>query len=153
MSAAEAIETHDPARMTELQAIIRYVLAGNSTFTLVSKKTGARFTYRVRGKENVRFVSVLTGSDNEGDYAFLGTIFLDPRSIPAYRYGKKSSKIGLDAPSSRAWSWFYQQTFVVGGMHPFLEFWHSGRCGRCARRLTVPESIASGLGPECAGRS
>ena len=31
-----------------------------------------------------------------------------------------------------------------------LEVWHEGRCGRCNRALTVPESIASGIGPECA---
>jgi hypothetical protein len=28
--------------------------------------------------------------------------------------------------------------------------WHEGRCGRCGRKLTVPESIESGFGPECA---
>jgi hypothetical protein len=27
---------------------------------------------------------------------------------------------------------------------------HAGRCGRCARTLTVPSSIELGLGPECA---
>jgi Family of unknown function (DUF6011) len=26
---------------------------------------------------------------------------------------------------------------------------HEGRCGRCGRLLTVPESITSGYGPEC----
>jgi len=26
---------------------------------------------------------------------------------------------------------------------------HEGACGRCGRTLTVPESIASGFGPEC----
>lgn len=31
-----------------------------------------------------------------------------------------------------------------------IEVWHEGRCGRCARRLTVPESILIGIGPECA---
>jgi hypothetical protein len=30
--------------------------------------------------------------------------------------------------------------------------WHEGRCGRCGRRLTVPESIESGYGPECIGK-
>jgi hypothetical protein len=34
-----------------------------------------------------------------------------------------------------------------------LEVWHEGRCGRCGRRLTVPESIESGLGPECATKA
>ena len=27
---------------------------------------------------------------------------------------------------------------------------HSGCCGRCGRKLTVPESIDTGLGPVCA---
>jgi hypothetical protein len=32
---------------------------------------------------------------------------------------------------------------------PNLEIWHEGRCGRCGRKLTVPESIHNGYGPEC----
>jgi hypothetical protein len=31
-----------------------------------------------------------------------------------------------------------------------VEFWHEGKCCRCGRKLTVPASIASGIGPECA---
>lgn len=30
-----------------------------------------------------------------------------------------------------------------------VEIWHEGKCGRCGRQLTVPESIESGFGPEC----
>ena len=33
-----------------------------------------------------------------------------------------------------------------------VQVWHEGRCGKCGRKLTVPESLTSGLGPECAGR-
>jgi len=33
-----------------------------------------------------------------------------------------------------------------------LEIWHEGRCGRCNRKLTVPASIALGIGPECGQR-
>jgi hypothetical protein len=32
------------------------------------------------------------------------------------------------------------------------EVYHEGRCGRCNRKLTVPESIETGLGPECASK-
>ncbi|MGQ4872128.1 MAG: DUF6011 domain-containing protein, partial [Candidatus Thorarchaeota archaeon] len=28
-----------------------------------------------------------------------------------------------------------------------VRIWHEGKCGRCGRRLTVPESIESGYGP------
>lgn len=31
-----------------------------------------------------------------------------------------------------------------------VEVWHEGSCGRCGRKLTVPSSIETGLGPECA---
>jgi hypothetical protein len=27
---------------------------------------------------------------------------------------------------------------------------HAGKCGRCGRKLTVPQSIETGIGPECA---
>jgi hypothetical protein len=33
-----------------------------------------------------------------------------------------------------------------------MELWHEGRCGKCGRALTVPESIESGLGPVCESR-
>jgi hypothetical protein len=29
---------------------------------------------------------------------------------------------------------------------------HEGRCGKCGRLLTVPESVETGIGPECAKR-
>lgn len=32
-----------------------------------------------------------------------------------------------------------------------LEVWHAGRCAKCRRPLTHPDSIARGLGPICAG--
>lgn len=51
---------------------------------------------------------------------------------------------------ARGFAWFWR---TLNSENPFpegFEFWHEGRCGKCARRLTVPESIAQGFGPECA---
>jgi hypothetical protein len=123
-----------------------FILAGNATVTLVSGKTGTRFTYRVRSPEkieNLHFVSVLTGSSNENDYSYLGTIF----SAKEFAHGKKS-KIGKDATSARAWAWAWNY-LSKGQLPPNCEVWHDGRCGRCGRKLTTPESVAKGLGPEC----
>jgi hypothetical protein len=39
-----------------------------------------------------------------------------------------------------------------GEMPPLTEIWHEGRCGRCGRKLTVPDSIAIGIGPDCLTR-
>lgn len=141
--------TAEPARMTEAEKVLRFALAGNATFTIVSMKTGTRFTFKVRAKdERMSFVSLLTGANNESDFSYLGTIFSDSRT---FRHGRKS-RIAEDAPSSRAFVWFWSK--LLGGTIPeTLEFHHAGRCGRCGRKLTVPSSVETGLGPECATRS
>jgi Family of unknown function (DUF6011) len=141
--------TGGEAQMTEAQKIATFILAGNATFTIASQKTGARFTFRVRAKDKENpsfwFVAVLTGNDNENDYEYLGTL-----GNGAYRHGKKS-RIAPDAGSAKAFAWFWKM--LQGGELPAVcEFFHAGKCGRCGRTLTVPESVASGLGPECATR-
>lgn len=134
-------------QLTDPEQIKTFILAGNATVTLVSAKTGARFTYKIQHPEDKtpHFIRVLTGADNENDYAFLGSIF----SESTYVHGRRSS-IGEDAPSARAWAWFWSR-LTSGGDLSDVEIWHEGRCGRCGRKLTVPESIATGLGPVCAG--
>ncbi len=120
-----------------------YVRAGNGTVTLQSP-TGNRFTYRVSksdGDRPVFFVSVLTGQDNVNDYTYLGTIFPD-----GFRTTRKS-RIGTDSPSFVAFQWFARHFEDAR-----VTVYHEGVCGRCGRKLTVPESIESGLGPVCSGR-
>ena len=79
---------------------LTFALGGNARFTVTSKRTGERFTYRVRRSQRTVqqhevdrarverghisttapwFVSVLTGEDNEGDYSYLGTIWEEPK--------------------------------------------------------------------------
>lgn len=132
---------------TAMQAV-RFMFAGNARLTFVSQKTGTRFTYRIRVKESngsaVYFVSVLTGSSNESDYTFIGTIF----DRKTFVHSRRSS-IGATAPSVVAFSWAFR--FLGAGLMPAgCTLHHEGRCGKCAKPLTVPESIESGLGPICA---
>ncbi len=132
---------------------LKFALAGNARLTLVSERTGTRFTFRIKAK-TVKggeapmapwFVSLLNGRENETDYTFLGTIFDDKVT---YRHGRKST-VTPDAPSAKgfAWAWSF---IAKAELPPGCEVWHEGRCGRCGRALTVPESIAMGIGPECA---
>jgi hypothetical protein len=127
---------------------LNFLLAGKAIFTIVSKATNVRFTYKVRkhSEKDLWFVSVLTGSDNYSNYSYLGTIFTNP----AYREFKSTAKsrITVDAPSFKAFRWFFNQLESNGSLDA-VEVHHEGRCGRCGRRLTVPESIESGFGPEC----
>jgi len=145
----------DPKVIEDAADVRAFVTAGNATFTLRSKKSGERFTYKVSrtpedGSAVEFFVNLLVDPDNEHGYKYLGHIF---RRDGNYVHGRKST-IGQDAPSARAFAWFHQKV-MVEKKDPAslnLEFWHEGKCGRCGRKLTVPESIARGLGPECASR-
>jgi len=136
------------AQFTTAEIAKRFLLAGNARVTLVSLKTGVRFTYRVfqRDEKGPHFVSLLTGPDNTASYTFLGTIF----EGKGYRHGRKSP-LNDDSPSAKAWAWAWSY-LAKGDMPPSCEVWHEGRCGRCGRLLTVPESISTGLGPICEGR-
>lgn len=122
--------------------VIRFITGGKSFFTIKNPKTDNRFTFKsVKHKEkNIFFLSVLTSPDK---YEFIGTIFEDMR----YSHSNKSS-IGKESQSNKVFSYVFNS--LKGDRLPeFIQVWHSGRCGRCGRKLTTPESIVSGYGPEC----
>lgn len=122
-----------------------FMTAGNATFTLRNPESGNRFTYKVRGGgDKPLFVMVLTGPDNDADFRYLGCIFDDGRFVVT-----RKSSISPKAPSALAFAWTWARVSTGRDIGP-AEFWHEGRCGRCNRKLTVPESIDRGLGPDCA---
>ena len=130
-----------------------FVLAGKAIFTVQNENTGNRFTYKVKQAEadkKVWFVSVLNGPDNGSNYAYIGTIFGNDFHVPTldFRLTKKST-VKADAQSFRVFAWMLKNKSVLP---EFVKLHHEGFCGRCGRRLTVPESIKNGLGPECAKR-
>ena len=130
------------------KAVKDFALAGRAHLTLVSEKSGDRLTFRIKQRkpgEGPHFVGVLTGTDNTSSYSYLGTIYQDG----GYKHGRKS-KIGEDSISAKAFKWFHSTVLSRGVMPPQLTVMHEGKCGRCGRMLTVPESIERGIGPECA---
>jgi len=138
-------------RRLDNNKIEQFILAGNSTFTVENPETGNRFTYKVTQKENENgtktphFVSVLRGSDNTGDYSYIGFV-KETSNGQIFIHGGYKAKAGKDAPSVKAFTWIWSHR---DDLTP-AEFYHEGRCGKCGRKLTVPESIESGFGPHCA---
>jgi hypothetical protein len=185
---AKAAPLADPrGRLVGADAQRAYLLApragGHAKITLVSEKTGARYTYKVsapaaKGGEcrkceggfwkgnsrypcfackgtgqteagatpEILFVKLLTGSDNEHSYTYLGNLRLTPH--PHYEHGRKST-IGPDAPGAKAIGWYLSRLLGDASVDG-VEVWHEGVCGRCGRALTVPESVERGIGPDCA---
>jgi len=142
----------DEGRLLTWKDVSAFIWAGNATFTLLSRKTGTRYTYRIRRKKDAAlyFVSLLRGPNNEDDYAYMGVV-----DQAGFRATNKS-RISADAPSHKTFRWFLDAVRkgerLGGPVGDALEVWHAGRCGRCRRLLTVPSSVALGIGPECASR-
>jgi len=119
------------------------ILAGKAIVTLANRHTGNRFTFQIaicEDKPDLFFVSVLSGTDNVHDYHYLGCI-----RGACYAHGRKS-RIAETAQSAQVFAWFWKH---LQRLPLHVEVWHEGRCLRCGRVLTVPASLATGLGPEC----
>lgn len=136
----------------------RFALAGNAVFTMVSKRTGERFTYRIRKPraepgepEKPFFIQLMNGPDNTTSYGYLGLIFGkgEDTDFRSYRYGGHKAVAKQSAPSVQGLEWLIRNVMCEKVLDR-VELWHQGKCGACRRPLTVPESIASGLGPVCA---
>jgi len=158
---------------------LKFMLAGNSTFTLRSVKTGVRFTYKAKrvcckdckldvatysratkckscpchapGKPANYFVKLLVGPQNTSDYQYMGMLALNQETQKLAFITTRASRIGNEAPSVKALQ-FVLTCLQNGQFPPAVEIWHAGKCGMCGRKLTVPESINIGIGPECLSR-
>lgn len=140
------------------QQIKEFVLAGNALFTLKSLRTTKHFTFKVQRQmawsneyaaDGTRkqvpmspptwVVKVLSGRDNSKDYRTIGSI----------RDGHFAYNASNSTPATKGFAWCWKHLERCGER---FEFAHAGRCGRCGRLLTHPESIESGIGPECQGK-
>lgn len=147
----QAIFGGDHKNILNSDTVEKFVFAGKSFFTVRNLESGNRLTFRVKkldegkswNKKPLWFVSVLVGSDNTSNYSFIGTNF----DHTSFKHSKKS-RITSDAQAVKVWNWLTKRWHLIDS-YPNLEVWHEGRCGRCGRKLTVPESIESGFGPEC----
>jgi len=137
----------DPANIRQ------FVLAGDAKLTLRSLKTERHYTYKVEqatdketGEGIARwFVKVLTGPDNWANYTYAGCIVGRDENFVL----TSGSRFTEEAESIKAWRYFWAG-IQAGRVMPLLEVRHEGRCGRCGRALTTPESIDTGFGPDCA---
>lgn len=130
-----------------------FLLAGNAVFTIDTPDDGHR-TYRVRRSESKQygtklFVSMLTGPNNEEDYTYLGVLdeftgFVRTTAKSSFPQDAKPVRL-LNRVLARVWT----NDHAAYEQHGYSTQ-HEGRCGRCGRTLTVPESVDSGIGPECA---
>jgi hypothetical protein len=141
------------AQITNIEQAKEFAMAGNATFTVVSKASNNRYTFKIqkgKKKDAPHFVKFMNGNDNESSFQFLGTIFEEK----TYRHSKKAHATE-DSTVAKTFNWLFK---VLNGNFDeskfnLIEFWHEGKCGKCGRKLTVPSSIETGMGPSCSGKA
>lgn len=137
-----------------------FITAGRATFTLQIAEAYARqfgvpphYTYKVskvKGPNTVYFVSLLTGSDNTSDYTYMGLLTEkgEVRLTIKSKFSQTSQPFMLiQRVMANVWAGTQDRIAAAG-----FKLHHEGRCGRCGRLLTVPHSIETGIGPECANK-
>lgn len=127
-----------------------FVLGGNAIITVESGKTGRYFTYKIKRSENdsnLYFIKNLRGSDNQNDqvYVYVGCFFADTKNFVVEK-SYRNKEVSSWPTSIRAIRYLFNNLDDVPYM---LHVYHEGRCCRCGRTLTTPESIRKGIGPEC----
>ena len=128
--------------------IRKFALGGNATFTLVSNDTKRYFTFKmVQAEDNpvLYFVRLLFGANNTKDYRYVGCYYSDTNTFYPIKEYRNREKYTWPA-SMRAIGYFLDH---LDNMPDKLIVYHEGKCARCGRKLTTPDSISCGFGPEC----
>lgn len=129
----------------------------NGIYTVKNRETGEYRTFKIRTiSEDSRFapgertIAILTSPDNNRGYTQFG--FVTDAGIAIWR-----KKQGGKNQAWTKWQWFAFMVWDVltndgavmkeKGKEYDVEL--SKRCLRCNRRLTTPESLKHGIGPEC----
>lgn len=99
-------------------------------------------------EEDDRFwkIGAMVGSSNE-NYEDFGVIKLEG-GFPKF-YWATQSRIAKDDKTIKVFSWLWK-SLSQGVLPKSVEFFNEGKCCRCGRVLTVPESRSRGVGPVCA---
>lgn len=139
-------KTQTPIEAADGQALLKTILAGNATITLVSNKTNNRFTFKIKQKDDMAlwFVRLLQGPDT---YGFLGVI--DNKEYKS-RLSLRLTKNSCASADSQAYQALQYALYKLQTTTPTnFTIYHSGTCCKCGRELTDPESIKLGIGPKC----
>ena len=132
----------------------KFLLAGRAVFT-VSNPKGDHYTFKVRrvesewpkfsGKMSTTYFVNAKVSGTDHPYGYIG--ILDTAKGTIKCTAKSEFLPGTKEYDVAAWACqsVLNSKMIPDGYH--IE--HAGRCGKCGRQLTDPESIQRGIGPEC----
>jgi len=133
-----------------------FIFAGRAIFTLENKTTGNYITFRVKNmkKDNkpiphMYVVECKVLGDGDYGHTLLGFLNLETKG-----FSSRVKNMGLtkDFVGFKTWVWLLQNLEVLERFDS-LAIYHEDKSCKCGKPLTVPESITTGIGPECLKRT
>lgn len=129
--------------------ILNAIFAGDCKFTIFNTKENIRYTYHITECENPKgcnqlyFINLLTGPDI---WRYFGC-YRDR----VYSHDKKFDKEGFIGEQALSVRYLKAMIRLVekNELPSYIEVWHEGKCCKCGRTLTTPQSIEDGIGPVC----
>lgn len=118
------------------------LLAGNATLTFESKRTGKHFTYTIREKK-------AKYNEDPSEYLVLYNSKQIGRFIEMQFHYTPPVLIGSESPEQKVMAWIWKHLIKSEHLDSQMYIYHAGTCVRCGRQLTTPESVLTGIGPEC----
>ena len=134
-----------PIQLTDWKEVYTHVLGGRAHFSIVSKKTNTHFTYRVVKSPKYPWLYAIWAKVDK-KYMYVGT--WNGRHTKFFRTAKS-----IHSSWRRYQAFLWVLKYIVNKeMPPMVFIYRDERCRACGRRLTNPESIKLGIGPECIKR-
>jgi len=133
--------------VNDVQNLKNNILAGKCIITIQSTETLKHYTFKIKKSKqpdkNIHFIYVFADGDK---YIYFATIFNEKDLATT-----KNSKMKKDSTCFLAFRYLWLN-ILAGNVKNLnkLNIFHSGKCNRCGKTLTEPESIKRGLGPYCA---
>jgi len=153
------------------QTALTFLFAGRCATTFEDVLTGQKWTFSIKQKVEMGYVTDTDKAGHEqkrwtivkrfpkwyvrlrlaGETPYVGEVNVEGDEL-IFRATKSTNTAYVTAEIVNTFGDALRDlTAGVDRSHQ-LRIWHRGFCGRCGRPLTVPSSIATGIGPDCAER-
>ena len=130
----------------------KFIAAGKAEFVVEDINTGhvreymvSRHKYFDQGTRKWNVLLLYRDRSGESGYAYLGYI-----KDGIFTHHTLYSVYGEESEEFTAFDSCFLRVGRGRDLPAHIHFYHLGRCGKCGRKLTNPESINRGLGPKCA---
>jgi len=83
--------------------------------------------------------------DHEGPWVYCGEFYWEGDKF----MWQPSLEVDYSSDTFKVWKWLFDRWWTLQQFENTVTIENHGRCGKCGRMLTTPESIRTGFGPVC----